>query len=207
MSDIKVDKNSDGKRGLLLLVAFILIVVAFIVVRSFVLEKVVVSGQSMEPTFHNGDVCLQLKSGYELERYDVVVAEIDGEFVIKRVIALPYETIQILDGAVYINGDVLTTDAGMKMKDAGCASTSITLSDDEYFLIGDNRNNSVDCRIWGSVKGNQIDGKVILRYFPFDEMSSDWSWITNSNDENNINAAIPRIDGVATKSKGDDDNV
>lgn len=205
MSDVQVNKNSDGKRGLLLLAAFILFAAAFIIVRLFVLEKVVVSGQSMEPMFHNGDVCLQLKSGYELERFDVVVAEVDGEFVIKRVIALPTETIQILDGVVFINGDALTTDVGTKMDDAGCAIASITLSDDEYFLIGDNRNNSVDCRVWGSVKEDQIDGKVILRYFPFDEISSDWSWITNGDDVNN--AAILQIDGIATKAKGDDDDV
>lgn len=205
MSDVQVNKNSDGKRGLLLLAAFILFAAAFIIVRLFVLEKVVVSGQSMEPMFHNGDVCLQLKSGYELERFDVVVAEVDGEFVIKRVIALPTETIQILDGVVFINGDALTTDVGTKMDDAGCASASITLSDDEYFLIGDNRNNSVDCRVWGSVKEDQIDGKVILRYFPFDEISSDWSRITNGDDVNN--AAILQIDGIATKAKGDDDDV
>jgi len=205
MSDVQVNKNSDGKRGLLLLAAFILFAAAFIIVRLFVLEKVVVSGQSMEPMFHNGDVCLQLKSGYELERFDVVVAEVDGEFVIKRVIALPTETIQILDGVVFINGDTLRTDVGTKMDDAGCASASITLSDDEYFLIGDNRNNSVDCRVWGSVKEDQIDGKVILRYFPFDEISSDWSWITNGDDVNN--AAILQIDGIATKAKGDDDDV
>ncbi len=151
--------------------------IAFLIIK-FVGQRTEVIGDSMNNTLYNGDNLILNKISYrfhEPERYDIVVFPFrDGskKNYIKRVIGLPGETIRLSsDGKIYINGEELTDDVyGLEVfEKAGNAASPITLGDDEYFVMGDNRNNSEDSRfdVVGKVKRSEIIGKVWIRIFPF----------------------------------------
>lgn len=148
------------------------------VISKFVIHNTIVRGSSMEPTLSNNDMILIDKLAYvigEPARYDMVVFAYDQESdFIKRIIALPGETVQITNGIVYVNGFKLDSDTYGKesIKNAGSAAEPITLGDNEYFVLGDNRNNSVDSRkdSVGKVKRSEIDGRAVFRLYPFSKM-------------------------------------
>ncbi len=148
--------------------------VAF-VCSHFIVGQVVVDGPSMNDTLQNGDRLLMNKFSYrfkELDRYQIVVFKYayDDTDYIKRVIGLPGETVTIDDdGAIYIDGTLLEEDYGKEViQDPGLAADGITLGEDEYFVLGDNRNDSCDSRDEdvGAVKKSQIRGTVWLRIRP-----------------------------------------
>ena len=125
----------------------------------------------MYPTFSDGDAMWARKFDInELTRYQVVVADISSKYVIKRVIGLPNETVQIIDGFVYINGEKLEDEYGYKTSIYGCAADAVILKEDEYFLMGDNRDDSLDSRILGAANIKKIKGVVIFQFFPFWEI-------------------------------------
>lgn len=111
-------------------------------------------GQSMEPTLRSGDRVLSNRLIYKLtepKRGDIIIFKPNGNenshYYIKRVVALPGETLQIVDGFIYINGELLEEEIRLdKMNYAGTAEEKITLAEDEYFVLGDNRNASEDSR-------------------------------------------------------------
>ena len=111
-------------------------------------------GQSMEPTLASGDNVLTNRLIYRLmepKRGDLVVfkpnGNINSHYYIKRVIGLPGETVQIIDGFIYIDGEVLVEDIKFdKIEFAGTAEEEIKLGEDEFFVLGDNRNASEDSR-------------------------------------------------------------
>lgn len=143
-----------------------------------------VEGSSMEPTLAEGDYLIIEKLSYyfsEPKRYDIVVfpvaydIEMTGTYYIKRVIGLPGETVQIQNGKVYINGDMLGEEYGMAdILDEGAAKDEITLGEDEYFVLGDNRNWSKDSRSGdiGNIKREDIVGKACFRFYPFNRMGN-----------------------------------
>ncbi|HJA71464.1 MAG TPA: signal peptidase I [Candidatus Lachnoclostridium stercoravium] len=135
--------------------------------------EVTVAGSSMSPYMENEDVVLMNRLSYELsspDRFDVVVfRREDGRVNVKRVIGLPGETVQIYGGYVFIDGERLKADNGLdEVSLAGLAETPVTLGEDEYFLLGDNRDSSEDSRFInvGNVKKDQILGKVWIRILP-----------------------------------------
>lgn len=138
-------------------------------------RQLVVSGQSMEPELSQGEVVLMNRIIYHLrkpERFDIVAFEKDGEkgkYYIKRIIGMPGETIQIRDGVVYVNDQILEAEDGLRRAAlAGLAEHPVTLGEDEYFLLGDNRESSEDSRFVnvGNVKAEQIAGIVWFRIRP-----------------------------------------
>lgn len=134
------------------------------------LERTIVNGNSMLPSFSGGDVCLTKKFMIEPERYDVVVAKVEGKTVIKRVIGLPGEVIELRDGMVYINDKKVKREYDFYTEDGGLINESYILAKNEYFLMGDNRNESYDSRKFGSVKKENIRGIVVARIYPFSEI-------------------------------------
>lgn len=142
-------------------------------------QMVIVEGISMEDTLENGDLLLASKLSYRLhdpERFDIVIFPyLTQEHYVKRILGLPGETVQIREHQIYINGEVLLEGFGReKIEDGGIAGEEIVLGEDEYFVMGDNRNHSVDSRdpAVGVVRGQSFEGKVVLRLYPFSSIQS-----------------------------------
>ncbi|SFB68627.1 signal peptidase I [Butyrivibrio sp. YAB3001] len=145
---------------------------------TFVMQRTEVSGSSMYPTLHDNDSLLIEKVSYrfsDVNRFDIVVFPYrygNNEFFIKRVIGLPGETVRIdYDGNIYINDVLLEENYGAeKIEDPGIAVDGITLADDEVFVMGDNRNHSMDSRdpSVGNIKKSNILGHAFVRIYPFD---------------------------------------
>lgn len=152
--------------------------ITFLII-TFVGQRTKVSGNSMYDTLENGDNLILEKLSYrfhEPERFDIVVFRYTHKkntFYIKRVIGLPGETVQIIDSKIYINGEILEENYGYEpIQDAKRASQPITLGEDEYFVLGDNRNDSSDSRdpAVGNVTRSQIIGKAWLRIWPLNKI-------------------------------------
>lgn len=161
-------------RKKLLRLSAILIVSGGIILKLFFCDYMIINGSSMSDAYRNGDIVLLEKQFKDLKRYDVVIvkvnnAEMKGK-IIKRVVGLPTETVQIVDGYVFINGIRLEDDVvDIKMEYAGIASDEIMLAGNEYFLLGDNRNESNDSRYLGTVSKEQILGRVFIKVFEKDK--------------------------------------
>jgi len=169
----EMKKKKGAKKGFLKLGVLLLLFASIVAFRWFVLDRVVVSGESMEDTFSDGDILWAQKieiSSYD--RFDIVIIRDGVKHYIKRVVGLPGEMVQIVDGKVCVNGEELATDYGEPMEDAGCAAEPLTLAENEYFLLGDNRNASEDSRIWGGVPVTKIEGSVVFQIFPFWEFGT-----------------------------------
>ena len=137
-----------------------------------------VAGQSMMPLLKSDDVVLMNRLAYDFgkpDRMDVVVFKREDQKTnVKRVIGLPGETVQITEGSIYIDGEKLEAKDGLdKVSLGGLAENPVELAEDEYFLLGDNRDSSEDSRFAniGNVKKDQITGKVWLRIFPLIDFS------------------------------------
>ena len=135
--------------------------------------QVRVAGQSMTPGLRGDDVVLMDRLTYDFTdpaRFDVVVFEReDHKSNVKRIIGLPGEVVQVIDNRIYIDEQPLAADRGLdQVILAGIAENPVTLGEDEYFLLGDNRDQSEDSRFAnvGNVKREQIRGKVWLRLLP-----------------------------------------
>ena len=150
------------------------------IVIHFVGQRTQVVGSSMETTLSDDDNLIVDKISYrfnEPQRFDIIVFpfQYSGDtYYIKRIIGLPGETIFIDDeGIIYINDEELKEDYGKDaIKDAGRAFEPITLNDNEYFVMGDNRNNSSDSRdpVVGNISRDNIIGKAWVRIWPINKL-------------------------------------
>lgn len=157
----------------------LIFVICLYVLPTYVLQKTIVDGPSMEDTLHNGDQLMVEKISYhfdKLKRFDIVVfypyGRKEGEYYIKRIIGLPGETVQIKGTEIYINGQVLEENFGKDpITDGGIAEEPLTLSEDEYFVMGDNRKVSFDSRFEevGPVEKKDIGGRAVLRIWPLNK--------------------------------------
>ena len=153
-------------------------------VITFIGQRTLVSGDSMETTLSDGDNLIVDKISYRFkdpERFDIIVFPFHYDYsketyYIKRIIGLPGETVHIdEDGTIYINGKTLKESYGNLIIEAdrrGVAAEPVTLGDDEYFVLGDNRNNSSDSRMEmvGNIKRSEIIGRAWVRIWPFNKL-------------------------------------
>lgn len=169
------------KKGLIEVLFYIVLVfgVSFLL-TTYVGQRTRVNGESMYPTLHDDDNLIVDKVSYRFSdprRYDIIVFpyRYKDMYFIKRIIGLPGETVQILDGYVYIDGKKLDEHFfDEKIQNAALASDPITLGDDEYFVLGDNRNASEDSRFpdVGNVRRKEIIGRAWVRIWPFERAGS-----------------------------------
>ncbi len=180
-TDLVVDapkKKSTAKSFLLdLLFYAFLIFLSVYIIPNFVLQRTIVDGVSMENTLFDEDHLYVEKISYRLDmlkRFDIIVFYPYGreneEYYVKRIIGMPGEKIQIIEGQIYINDLLLDENYGKEIiRDPGIAAEPILLMDDEYFVMGDNRNISKDSRysVVGNVHKKNIGGKAFFRISPF----------------------------------------
>ena len=156
------------------LIPYIVITIIVVLIRTFLVTPVIVSGDSMVPTLDNKQLLLLNKINYQLsdiKRFDIVVIKYKdssgkSELIIKRVIGLPGETISYDKGKLYINGKYIKE----KFSHAETIDFGpVTLDDDEYFVMGDNRTVSLDSRYIGPIKIKDIRGRTIISIYPFNK--------------------------------------
>ena len=182
----KEEKEKKKRSPLSYAIEVVIYIVAIIAcvfwVPEYVVQRTVVNGESMENTLHSGESLLVEKVSYHFtdpSRYDIIVFYPQGrdvdEYYVKRIYGLPGETVQIKNNDIYINGEVVADDyAKNAMDDAGIAEEPITLADDEYFVLGDNRKVGLDSRDpdLGPIKAENIAGHVCLRILPFNKFGT-----------------------------------
>ncbi len=149
-------------------------------IRLFIASPFIVSGASMEPTLDTGHYLIIDQISYRFEnpaRGDVIVFRYPNDpskFFIKRIIGLPGETVNIVNGAVSIvntesPGGILLSEPYVAFPKYD--TLSATLGDNEYFVLGDNRKDSSDSRVWGTLPGEYITGRALVRLFPITMVS------------------------------------
>lgn len=157
----------------------IVLVLTFLVV-TYVGQRTKVSGSSMEPMLSDGDNLIVDKLSYrfsEPERFDIIVFPFryaEKTYYIKRIIGMPGETVYIdEEGNIYINDELLEESYGLEViVDPGRAYEPVTLGENEYFVLGDNRNNSSDSRdpVVGNIHRDEFIGKAWMRIWPINKM-------------------------------------
>lgn len=186
MNDNQEVKNKEdeeiSKKGLIKMICIyaVIFILMWKVIPTYIVSGTIVDGESMQDTLQPKQALMINRFSYlfnDPERFDIVTLkpfglEDDNQFI-KRIIGLPGETIQIKDEKIYINNKVLDENYGNEpTRVAGIAKDPIVLGDDEYFVMGDNRNHSGDSReeFIGPIKRKLILGKVGLRIYPLDKI-------------------------------------
>lgn len=159
-------KKHTYKDSLRELVPYAIIILVVVLIRTFLVTPVVVNGTSMTNTLQNGDTMILNKIGMkfnDIKRFQIVVIKTDKSYLIKRVIGLPGEVISYKDGKLYINEKVVDDPY---YKNNTEDFDPVKVPNDYYFVMGDNRNDSMDSRIIGPVKKSDIMGTTKLIIFP-----------------------------------------
>ena len=175
----QAEQTSPAHEILSLLLYIVIVFCICFLIITFVGQRSRVSGSSMEPTLSDGDNLIVDKLTYRFRdpvRYDIIVFPYkykEDTYYIKRIIGLPGEMVQITEeGNILINGEILEESYGREvMKSPGIAADPIILGEDEYFVLGDNRNASADSRdpSVGVISGKDIVGRAWLRIWPLNK--------------------------------------
>lgn len=175
----KIEQNKAKEVAGLVIYCLIVIAAMFLIIK-YVGQRTVVMGHSMEPTLQDSDNLITDKITYRFrdpKRFDIIVFPFKDNratLLIKRIVGMPGETVQVIDGNVYVNGYALEDNYGNAvMTDPGLAADPVLLKEDEYFVLGDNRNNSTDSRFEsvGNIHRSEIIGRAWLRVWPLNKLS------------------------------------
>ena len=147
------------------LIPYLIIIVSIIFIRAFIVTPVKVDGTSMYPTLTNNEILLLNKIDKSYNRFDVIVFKYNNTKLVKRIIGIPGDTIEYKDNKLYINGKYIKEN--FKHKDTSDFTYSTVIPENSYYVLGDNRVNSLDSRIIGLVEKEKIEGTVNLSILPF----------------------------------------
>jgi len=151
-------------------------------IRYFLIQPFYVKGASMDPNFFDGDYLIIDEISYRFsapEREDVIIFRYpldQSQFFIKRIIGLPGETVKVEDGKVFIknksiaSGEFVLDESSYLENISTAGNVEMSLGDDEYFVLGDNRDASSDSRKWGAIKKDYIIGRAWVRAWPFNRV-------------------------------------
>lgn len=150
-------------------VPYVVVIILVLLFKQFCFAPVRVNGASMDNTLKDKDILLLNIIDYKLndniKRYDIVVIDNEDEFLIKRVIGLPGDIVRCIDNELYINDKKIEEDYIL----GKTSDFEVKVRDGEYFVLGDNREVSLDSRYFGSFKKEQIKGKTTHILFPFNK--------------------------------------
>ena len=157
---------------------YIIIIIVVVLIRSFIITPIIVSGDSMKPNLHNKEILLERKIGYNstsIKRFDIVVIKNDNEEIIKRIIGMPGEHIAYKNNKLYVNDKFMETN--FNYRDTNdfnleeiCSCTSIP--EGKYLVLGDNRPISKDSRMIGLIDEKDILGKAVYRIWPISKFGN-----------------------------------
>ncbi len=175
MEEIEIKNNIKNKISNMIkeFAPFIAIIVIVLLIKQFIVTPVQVNGASMDPTLANGDIMILNKISYKIHginRFDIVVIRANDTLLIKRIIGLPNETVKVEDNKLYINGEEIEQD--FLSEDELTNNFETTVKEDCYFVLGDNRNLSLDSRSLGCFKYEDILGTTSLTIFPFNRIGN-----------------------------------
>ena len=171
------EEKGDNFFTELLKFALVAVVIVF-PIRLFVAQPFIVSGASMEPTFDNGEYLIVDELSYRLQepkRGDVVIFRYPkdpSQYFIKRIVGLPLEKVRISGENVFVvtpEGETFTLEEPYVTNEGNGRAMQVELEAEEYFVMGDNRRESSDSRIWGALPRENIVGRALLRLLPLDE--------------------------------------
>lgn len=167
--------NEKIKKILKELYPYLIIIVVVVLFRTFIATPVRVDGASMNSTLKDGDILILNKLDNSYERFDVVVINVNNSKLIKRVIGLPGENIEFKDNELYIDGKKIDDIETSRTADFSLEELYEIdeIPEGYYFVMGDNRGNSIDSRDYrvGLVKENDIVGTTSIRLFPFNKIA------------------------------------
>ena len=165
------------KNKVKVLLPYIIIILAVLFVKAFIVTPIKVNGESMYPTLEEGDIMILNKTAYYFnkpERFDIVVVNMPDEYLIKRVIGLPGEHIEYKDNTLYVDGKKVKENFKHGVTDdfniEELGSDTIPLN--TYLVLGDNRENSLDSRELGFIREDQLLGRTSLIILPFNRIGS-----------------------------------
>ena len=145
---------------------YIITIIIVLLIKKYVVSPIKVNGESMMNTLHDGDIMIldiaTLRFN-DIKRFDIVVIKEKHELIIKRVIGLPGEVVEYRDNKLYINGKQIKDVYASKVTN----DFKYEVSDNSYFVLGDNRTNSMDSIVFGEFTKKEIIGKTKLTVFPF----------------------------------------
>lgn len=153
----------SSKTFIFTITSLLLFSIIFTILFQFVFGIALVKGESMKPTLYNGQILFFLRNKNDIKNGDVLIIKTqNNKILIKRLVASPGEYIQIFDGCLYVNGERQENNYDKNIKFAGIAENVLQLGENEYFVLGDNRNNSQDSRYTdvGLIKIEDVIGVV-----------------------------------------------
>ena len=150
---------------------YVVIIIVVLIIKSNVVAPIRVNGKSMNNTLKNGDIMILDIIGYrtsKLKRFDIVVIDNGKDYLIKRVIGLPNEEIEYKDNKLYVNGKLIKD----KYSKGKTNDFKVTVNNNSYYVLGDNREDSLDSRYYGAFNKKKILGKTSFTVFPFNRFGN-----------------------------------